>query len=209
MDAMRATASLFTPRSLVYRFTILKNNFLDHQFERASPLPAVPEDLLDSIYAYPSTLPPRKYVGRAGGQTLEGLVFLASLTRALDARTMFEFGTFNGTTTWTLARNAPGSTIHTLDLPRAASPSLPVEESDHVTRSFLKEHLYSRLPHDSEVIQLWGDSAEFEPSDEHSDRDLVYVDGPIRNLTYAGTHRTRYRWCRSPASSFGTTTGER
>lgn len=174
---MRPILALLTPRTILHRLRILKLAFFDHQFERTSPLPAVPDNILDAIYSHEVLLPPRKHLELAGGQTLEGLIFLASLAKALRAKQLFEFGTFKGVTTWTLARNAEGSVVYTLDLPAEVKPSLPLEGTDEVVRSMLGDHLYAQLPHDSEVRQLWGDSAAFDASQLGCNYDLVYVDG--------------------------------
>src|SRR5574342_468393 len=42
---------------------------------------------------------------------------LASIASAIQPRTIFEFGTFTGTTTRLLADSAPGARVHTIDLP--------------------------------------------------------------------------------------------
>lgn len=122
-------------------------------------------------------LPPRNVIEKPGAQTLEGLIFLASLVAAARARSIFEFGTFTGTTTWTLARNAPGSSVETLDLPPREAPRLPLEQTDEVVRSLSVTHVYENLPHDAEILQLWGDSATFDYSGRSNRFDFVYIDG--------------------------------
>lgn len=175
---MASVLRLFTPRALLHRLNVLRITFQDHQFERNSPLSPLPENLLEAVYSCEVVLPPRKYIEQPGGQTLEGLFFLAALAKTLDARRMFEFGTFNGVTTWTLAKNVPGAIIETLDLPVGEKAELPVEQRDKIVRGFIADHLYAHRPHDAEVNQLWGDSAAFEPSENRREQfDLIYVDG--------------------------------
>lgn len=172
-----ALRSLFAPRAILHRLNILKLTFQDHQFERTSPLPSLPPHLYDRIYSELVVLPPRNVIEKPGAQTLEGLVFLASLVAAVSARSIFEFGTFTGATTWALARNAPGSMVETLDLPPDETPQLPLEETDEIVRNLSVAHIYNELPHDAQIRQLWGDSATFDYSGRSDRFDFVYIDG--------------------------------
>ena len=173
-----AVLRLLGPRALAHRFQVLKLTFLDHQFERNSPLPPLPETVAEAIYSHEVSLPPRASVQQPGGQTIEGIFFLASLSKALQAQRIFEFGTFKGVTTWTLARNAPGAEVTTLDLPVDQTPALTVERTDEVVRGLMGGHLYAELPHDAFIEQVWGDSSDFKPADQLlKSVDLVYIDG--------------------------------
>lgn len=175
---MGSVVGILTPRAVLHRLNVLRITFLDHQFERSSPLPPLPDHVLDVIYSHEVVLPPRRYIEQPGGQTLEGLFFMAALTKALGARRIFEFGTFNGITTWTLARNAPGADIDTLDLPAGATPVLEVEPTDQVIRGIVGRSVYDELPHRARINQLWSDSAVFDPTEARRGRfDLVYIDG--------------------------------
>ena len=177
MSLVRRYATLADPRAMVQRFKGLKGVFLDHQFERNSPLPELDPALLERIYSEEVVLPPRRHVEQAGGQTLEGLIFLAALVRSIDAAEAFEIGTFTGTTTWTLARNMERGRVGTLDLPPEATPSLELEESDREIRQLPSGHMYDELPHRAEITQLWGDSAIFDFEPWKAKCDLVYIDG--------------------------------
>lgn len=175
---MRAYFDLAKPGRLLQRYRILKGAFLDHQFERRAPIEPLPEAVRDWIYTHPVVLPPRRHVETEGGQTMEGIYFLASLVRALRARHVFEIGTFNGVTTWALAENMDGGAVRTLDLPPHERPALAFESTDHATRSALTgQRLYEQLPHRAHVAQLWGDSASFDFSPWFRECDVVYVDG--------------------------------
>jgi len=177
MPKVRRYAALADPKAMAQRFKTLKGVFLDHQFERNSPLAGLEPPLLERIYSEEVVLPPRRHVERSGGQTVEGLIFLAALVRAVDAVEVFEIGTFTGTTTWTLARNMERGRVSTLDLPPEVNPSLELEESDREVRRLLSGHMYDELPHRAEIEQLWGDSADFDFEPWKSKCDLVYIDG--------------------------------
>jgi predicted O-methyltransferase YrrM len=169
--------ALVTPRAIAYRLGILKGVFLDHQFERGSPLPAISPNLLDTIYSHEFVLPPRKHLEKEGGQTLEGLAFLAGLVRALEVTSAFEIGTFDGVTTWTLARNMGSGVVNTLDLPVDQTAELPLESTDVEVRGLLGGRVYNELEHDVAIEQLWGDSASFDFGPFIGKCDLVYIDG--------------------------------
>lgn len=177
MSLVRKYAALADPRAITSRYKALKNVFLDHQFEKNSPLAELDPALLERIYSEEVVLPPRRYVEQAGGQTVEGLIFLAALARAIDAAEVFEIGTFTGTTTWTLARNMERGGVRTLDLPPETNPSLELEESDREVRQLPSGHMYDELPHRAEITQLWGDSATFDFEPWKNKCDLVYIDG--------------------------------
>lgn len=179
---MRRVASAYrkalTPGGIARRARIGVDIFRDHQFERYSSLPALPDDLARAIGAHEVTLPPSRFLGGEGSQTLDGTLFIASLARALGARTVFEIGTFKGVTTWTLARNVESSaTVHTLDLPYDRSAALELSELDQANRRTPPARLFEKLPPPAEVKQHWEDSATFDFGPFKDSCDLVYVDG--------------------------------
>lgn len=133
--------------------------------------------MLDAIRSPEIVLPPSKHVEKPGGQTLEGLVFLAGLVRALDVTAAFEIGTFDGVTTWTLARNMSTGVVNTLDLPAGERAELAVEDTDEKVRGLVSDHVYDQLPHPAAIQQHWGDSASFDFSEWKGGCDLVYIDG--------------------------------
>lgn len=173
-----AYRKVLTPAGIARRMRIGVDIFRDHQFERYSPLPAVPEELRSSIGGRETVLPPLRYLGGEGNQTIDGMIFIASLARALGARTAFEIGTFKGVTTWTIARNIdPPATVHTLDLPYDQDAAMELSELDEANRREVPERLFETLPTDATVEQHWGDSATFDFTPFRAGCDLVYVDG--------------------------------
>lgn len=176
--AFREYARLFKPGEVARRARILSGIFLDHQFERTSPLPELPAPLSERIYDTEVVMPPFRYLDRPGTQTVEGLFFLVSLAKMLNARSLFEIGTFTGLTTWCLGRNLPGASIDTLDLPVEQQPSLELEATDWGNRRRpVQDHLYEVLPHEASVTQHWADSATFDFDPWKGSVDLVYIDG--------------------------------
>lgn len=133
--------------------------------------------MLNAIHSPEIVLPPRKHLEKPGGQTIEGLVFIAGLVRELEVTSAFEIGTFDGVTTWTLARNMSSGVVDTLDLPAGERTELALEDTDEEVRGLVSGHVYDELPHPATIQQHWGDSASFDFSEWNGACDLVYIDG--------------------------------
>lgn len=149
---------------------------LDLHFAASSPIPEAPRDLLEQLDKHPIWLPPEVLL-ESGNQGRSGLAYLAALGRAIDARTVFEIGTYNGVTAWTLARNLSEATIYTLDLPPNASPALELGPSDEANIIPFDRRAYEDTPEAARIVQRFGDSATFDYSPYRAGCDLVYVDG--------------------------------
>jgi predicted O-methyltransferase YrrM len=104
-------------------------------------------------------------------------MYLTALARLVDARMIFEIGTYNGVTAWTLAQNLPKATIHTLDLPPGVSPSLEILPTDRSNISNFQSRAYEGTAEKGRIFQELGDSAEFDFAPFFGRCDLVYVDG--------------------------------
>ena len=142
-----------------------------------SPLPELPADLHRRIRDCGEiVVPPLGFLGRSN-QSLPGIVFLVALARALAAREIFEIGTHNGATAWTIARNVPGAVVHTLDIPIDAEPALSFSDTDRASRTPGGARAYDMLSGPAEVVQHVGDSARFDFGDFRGRCDLVYIDG--------------------------------
>jgi hypothetical protein len=113
-----------------------------------------------------------------GGMSFQELVILARTTRAMNPKTIFEVGTYNGLSTAVFLLNASSDArIFTLDLPLDAGDtqgSLPADKSLIATRSLasvpqaLGLHGYH---------QLLCDSMAFDPSPYLGSVDLGLIDG--------------------------------
>jgi predicted O-methyltransferase YrrM len=163
-------------RSLTRRMNILWRQFLNHQFERRSPLSVLPQTALTRIYRHELILPPRQFLMQPGMQTIDGLFFLVSLAKELPARVLFEIGTYTGLTAWCLARNLPDAAVNTLDIPPGETPRFELEKSD-LHRAGSMPMAYELLESANGVRQHWGDSASFDFSSWHGACDLIYIDG--------------------------------
>jgi hypothetical protein len=163
-------------RSLTRRIDILRRQFLNHRFDRKSPLPALPPASLGTIYNHEVVFPPRRLLMQPGTQTIDGLFFLVSLARALGVQSVFEIGTFTGLTAWTLARNLPDAVVSTLDIPSGNRPKWPLKEDD-LHRASEDQLIYQDLPEATRIEQHWGDSADFDFAPWYGAIDLAYVDG--------------------------------
>lgn len=105
---------------------------------------------------------------------------LALLMKRVNARRVFEFGTYKGVSTTQLALNLPpDGEIHTLDLPDAGpAPELTI--SRDYERTIAAEGGKGVLvPEDlrPRVVFIRQDSAKFDPDPLASTFDLVFVDG--------------------------------
>lgn len=115
-----------------------------------------------------------------GNMTHEELYSICLLACCVKPQSIFEFGTFNGNTTYHLALNTPPETrLWTLNLP---GPELEIafthsEEDRRVVRQ--KERSGERFHNTSEaarITQLFGDSARFDYSPYYGQMDFVLVD---------------------------------
>lgn len=159
---------------------------------RRWPIPRVTLDQLDSRFR-PDALGPTlatevTFVGRGtlrvpGGTSDAESWILAVVAR--DARVMFEFGTCTGKTAYLWARNQPaGGTVTTLTLPpeqaaqvRGAAGDDPVAVAYAREESRFSRFLYSGTAAEERIVQLLGDSKEFDERPYAGRCDVVFVDG--------------------------------
>jgi hypothetical protein len=149
---------------------------LDLHFATASPLPVAPVKMLDQLGQHEVTLPAAGLMG-PGNQPMTGLAYLVTIAKTLNARTLFEIGTYNGVTAFTLALNLPDATVHTLDLPADAEPALRLGSSDASNIIPFATRAYEGRPEGKRVVQHFSDSATFDYAPFRDSCDLVYVDG--------------------------------
>jgi methyltransferase family protein len=104
---------------------------------------------------------------------------LCAMCKLLGCRTVFEIGTFQGQTTWLLARNNPQARLYTLDLPSlAAATQLKYKLTDPEYFVEWKRGIrFAGTPEAGRITQLFGDSATFDFSPYQGTMDLVFIDG--------------------------------
>lgn len=152
------------------------SSVLDARFARGSRIPDLDRVAVSLVMQHDVLLPPGAWFQRAN-QNAAGLIFLVSLAKTLRARSIFEIGTYNGLTAYTLASNLPEATIYTLDLPVATEPALPLFIGDELHLPSQAARLHERRETPGRIVQLEGDSALFDYSSYEGCCEVVYVDG--------------------------------
>lgn len=100
---------------------------------------------------------------------------LAALAMLRAPRRIFEFGTFDGSTTLLLARCAPGAEVVTLDLPPDQRAD-PDDDEQHDMAGGTGAR-FEGQPEAARITQLLGDSRRFDATPYAGTMDLVLVDG--------------------------------
>jgi hypothetical protein len=116
---------------------------------------------------------------RPGGTTFFETYLMACLIKSLGARTVFEFGTFEGRTTLQLALNAPEeATIYTLDLPEC-SPATRFDlayPKEACSRRLPIGGLFQQRAESGKIMQLLLDSADVDFEPFRGKVDFVFID---------------------------------
>jgi predicted O-methyltransferase YrrM len=156
------------------------------------PIRKVPVEQLDTRFQ-PDELGATRaaevtYVGRGticvpGGTSDTEAWILAVLAK--DARRLFEFGTCTGKTAYLWARNQPADgTVTTLTLGpnqlgayQSAAGDDRDAEADAKQESRFTRFLYTGTEVEGRVVQLYGDSKQFDDAPYAGSYDVVFVDG--------------------------------
>jgi predicted O-methyltransferase YrrM len=121
----------------------------------------------------------RPYAERYGNVKLQELVALCSVAKHVGARTIFEFGTFDGLTTWHIAANCrPEAKIWTLDLP-LDHPARARAEHDRTVGKIWGVGLGEKFvgsPEAGHIEQLYADSLAFDPTSYRGRIDFCFID---------------------------------
>ncbi len=117
------------------------------------------------------------------GTRLDELLILATVTKALSPKRVFEIGTYNGRTTAIFALNAPaGASIFTLDLPPGASISGSrkdgyIDTDVELVERRNRSNFITKLKLSDRCQQLYGDSMQFDPAPYRGSIELGFIDG--------------------------------
>ena len=115
-----------------------------------------------------------------GNMTHEELYNLCLLLKHKDAKTVFEFGTFNGNTTFHLALNGnPSARILTLNLPGPATEtefSHSAEDRKVVRDKTRSGERFHGTPQAAKIQELFGDSATFDYSPFRNSIEFALID---------------------------------
>lgn len=153
---------------------------------RAWKIPKVDLAKIDPIFCRDGKGPHHEtevcFLGRGNTSDTESWI-LAALSK--KASRMFEFGTLDGHTAYLWARNSPAdAVVVTLTLGPQQHELYKAEKGDaaQAARSALEESrsggfLYSGTAAEEKIIQLYGDSKDFDESPFAQSCDLIFVDG--------------------------------
>ena len=159
---------------------------------RPWPVPVVNLDMIDPVFTRDELGPTRATEihfisggerGVPGGTSDLEAWILAVLAK--QAGEMFEFGTCTGRTTWLWARNSGvDARIHTLTLPPEGLDHYQAGAGDDAAstatakgESVFTRFLYSGIPEEARIEQLYGDSKAFDESPYLGRCDLIFIDG--------------------------------
>ena len=128
------------------------------------------------------------FIGRGdlivpGGTTDSEAWLLSVLSK--EAKTMFEFGTCTGKTTYLWAKNSSeDAKVFTLTLPPEGTSSFEINKEDSqvavtnaVNESSFTQFLYSGTEVESKVEQIFCDSKNFNDNEYEVFFDLIFIDG--------------------------------
>jgi len=136
-----------------------------------------PADVWPGIDTAAVTL--RPFAGQFGNLQRYELMVLCAVARHIGALRIFEFGTFDGLTSWHLAANTGSdSRIWTLDLP-LNHPARYYKGHDRTVGRIHAVQLgahFSNTPEASRIEQLFGDSLEFDSEPYRGGMDFCFID---------------------------------
>ena len=128
------------------------------------------------------------FIGRSidlPGETSDREGFILSVF-AKSAKSIFEFGTCSGKTSYLLARNSPEEAIITIitlgpDQLNMYSGMQQIDNSDAsesaLSESIFKRFVYSGSEVESKIVQLFNDSKCFNEKDYIGKCDIIFIDG--------------------------------
>ncbi len=126
---------------------------------------------------------------------LETFLLIAAM-RIVNAKRIFEFGTFRGASTLNMAMNAPDGDIFTFDIAETEAPSPEQNEYDS---EIMRQHRRARVmqfeeaQHCARIHRLEGNSLTFDCSPYHRSMDLVFVDGGHDYRTLSADSASAFR----------------
>ncbi len=135
-----------------------------------------PEEVWPGIES--ATLTVRPFTGRFGNVAPYELLVLCAVAQWTRAANLFEFGTYDGRTTWHLARNCPQARLWTLDLPPDHAARFRAQHHQAVGKmdSVVIGGQFAGTPEAARIEQLYGDSLHFDPEPLRGRIDFCFVD---------------------------------
>lgn len=141
-----------------------------------------------------------------GGISLLEAFLLITSCKLVEARNLFEFGTFLGNTTFILALNsAADARIFTLDLGRDTPPSIPQHQADapltsmHLDAGAQMDFAGSAVAH--KITTLTGDSVRYDFFRYCGQMDWVFIDGGHDLVSVRSDTENAFRMIRADKTS--------
>jgi predicted O-methyltransferase YrrM len=128
--------------------------------------------------------PPERVEPVDGNMPPEDISLICRMVAHFKPRTLFEFGTFLGATTYNLARHSPDdAVVYTLDLPpqtsttQTSTTAFPLTHNERMYANKAEiGSVYRRTPAAAKITQLTGDSALFDFSRYRGLIDFIVID---------------------------------
>lgn len=143
--------------------------------------PTLPMVEINDVIGEQTPIDVRAIDATEGNVSERELIVLCKLVQEVSPATVFEFGTFDGRTTLNLAANTPKSSkIYTLDLPPGlAAESVRPLDPQELTYAVKAQvgNRYSGTEVASRIVQLFGDSGNFDFSRFLQSTDFIFIDG--------------------------------
>lgn len=172
-------------RPLLYSLSLHFGFEKDEKDPNAKPDPTVPETEEKDWIADDMAVDLTRLVSVGGNITAEEMMVISALVKSRKAATCFEIGTFDGRTTENISRNQPaGGRCYTLDLPPPATEAemdtgleLATGDATYIMKKQSGGRISESVKTEGRIVQLYGDSAQFDFSPYYGKIDLMFVDG--------------------------------
>ncbi|OGW69846.1 MAG: hypothetical protein A2036_01390 [Omnitrophica bacterium GWA2_50_21] len=147
---------------------------------RKSIQPLLPEVVYSELITSVQPLRILEPIHQRGNVSLFEMWIIDHLVKQVDARQIFEFGTFDGRTTLNMAANSCESAkVYTIDLPReqmnATQLALDSDEKILIDKESSGERFHG-YPEEKKIVQLYGDTATFDFKPYFDSSDFIFID---------------------------------
>jgi len=177
------------PRGFAHRARRWVDEIINLDINLLNPIEPLDLDGLSRLMGKRESCLELRFDSRYGNINLLESVALSYVVRAAEPRTVFEIGTFDGFSTYHLAKNSGKDTrIYTLNLPveegaaESFSPYSLIEyRGDSSTHAELRDRglgsIYKATDAAYKVAQLFGDSLTYDYTPFLGQVDLIFIDG--------------------------------
>ena len=177
------------PRGFAHRARRWVDEIINLEINLLNPIEPLDLDGLSRLMGKRESCLELRFDSRYGNINLLESVALSYIVHAAEPRTVFEIGTFDGFSTYHLAKNSGKDTrIYTLNLPveegaaESFSPYSLIEyRGDSSTHAELRDRglgsIYKATEAAYKVTQLFGDSLTYDYTPFLGQVDLIFIDG--------------------------------